>query len=245
MIWNTCSVRAASRPATAMTTIAVEPARHPGGGLAQRGGRGRHGSDSGRTAASTCRPRAARRWIARAPLNDDDRGERSVAPAGDAMTTTSYDAIVIGTGQAGPFLAVRLAQAGLKTALIEREHLGGTCVNNGCIPTKTLVASARTAHVARRAGEYGVRVGGAVSVDMKAVKARKDRVVARVDRRPRRSGSPAPPNLTRRSGATRASSARARGRGRRRDARGGADLHQRRRPRRCCRTGTASPTCRC
>ena len=92
--------------------------------------------------------------------------------------TTSYDAIVIGSGQAGPFLAVRLAQAGMKTALVEREHLGGTCVNDGCIPTKTLVASARTAHVARRAGDYGVRIDGAVSVDMKAVKARKDRVVA-------------------------------------------------------------------
>ena len=92
--------------------------------------------------------------------------------------TTSYDAIVIGSGQAGPFLAVRLARAGMKTALIEREHLGGTCVNDGCIPTKTLVASARAAHVARRAADYGVRVGGPVSVDMKAVKARKDRVVA-------------------------------------------------------------------
>jgi pyruvate/2-oxoglutarate dehydrogenase complex dihydrolipoamide dehydrogenase (E3) component len=87
---------------------------------------------------------------------------------------TSYDAIVIGSGQSGPFLAVRLAQAGLKTALIEREHLGGTCVNDGCIPTKTLVASARTAHVARHAADYGVVVGGAVGVDMKAVKARKD-----------------------------------------------------------------------
>jgi pyruvate/2-oxoglutarate dehydrogenase complex dihydrolipoamide dehydrogenase (E3) component len=91
--------------------------------------------------------------------------------------TTSYDAIVIGSGQSGPFLAVRLAQAGLKTALIEREHLGGTCVNDGCIPTTPLVASARTAHVARRAADYGVVVGGPVSVDMKAVKARKDRVV--------------------------------------------------------------------
>ncbi len=92
--------------------------------------------------------------------------------------TTSYDAIVIGAGQSGPFLAVRLAQAGMKTALIEREHLGGTCVNDGCIPTKTLVASARTAHVARRAADYGVVVGGPISVDMKAVKARKDRVVS-------------------------------------------------------------------
>ena len=92
--------------------------------------------------------------------------------------TTSYDAIVIGGGQAGPFLAVRLAKAGLRTVLVEREHLGGTCVNDGCIPTKTLVASARTAHVVRRAGEYGVRIDGAMRVDMQAVKARKDGVVA-------------------------------------------------------------------
>jgi len=91
--------------------------------------------------------------------------------------SSPYDAIVIGGGQSGPFLAVRLAEAGLKTVLIEREHLGGTCVNDGCIPTKTLVASARTAHVARRAADYGVQVGP-VSVDMKAVKARKDAVVA-------------------------------------------------------------------
>jgi pyruvate/2-oxoglutarate dehydrogenase complex dihydrolipoamide dehydrogenase (E3) component len=94
------------------------------------------------------------------------------------MTTTSYDAIVIGAGQAGPFLAVRLAQAGMRTALVEREHLGGTCVNDGCIPTKTLVASARAAHVVRHAGEHGITVGGPMSVDMRAVKARKDSVVA-------------------------------------------------------------------
>ena len=87
------------------------------------------------------------------------------------------DAIVIGSGQAGPFLAARLAEAGMQTALVEREHLGGTCVNDGCIPTKTLLASARAAHVARRAAQYGVHVGGPVSVDMAAVKARKDRVV--------------------------------------------------------------------
>ncbi len=92
------------------------------------------------------------------------------------MRKTSCDAIVIGTGQAGPALAVRLAESGLNTTLIERQHLGGTCVNNGCIPTKTLVASARAAHVARRGADYGVVVGP-VSVDMKAVKARKDRVV--------------------------------------------------------------------
>ena len=89
----------------------------------------------------------------------------------------THDAIVIGSGQAGPFLAVRLAQSGLKVALIEREHYGGTCVNDGCIPTKTLVASARTAHVASRAAEYGVMLSGPVSVDMKAVMARKDRIV--------------------------------------------------------------------
>ncbi|MEO6743732.1 MAG: FAD-containing oxidoreductase [Caldimonas sp.] len=91
--------------------------------------------------------------------------------------SNAYDAIVIGSGQAGPFLAARLAKVGWKTALIEREHLGGTCVNDGCMPTKTLVASARAAHIVRRAADYGIEVGGPVRVDMKAVKARKDRVV--------------------------------------------------------------------
>src|ERR687893_3073835 len=81
-------------------------------------------------------------------------------PGGADPMTRHFDAIVIGSGQAGPSLAVRLAQAGLATALVEREHLGGTCVNDGCIPTKTLVASARVAHLARRAAEYGVRIGG-------------------------------------------------------------------------------------
>jgi pyruvate/2-oxoglutarate dehydrogenase complex dihydrolipoamide dehydrogenase (E3) component len=90
---------------------------------------------------------------------------------------SAFDAIVIGSGQAGPFLGSRLAQAGMRVALIEREHLGGTCVNDGCMPTKTLVASARAAHVARNAARYGVDVAGPVSVDMKVVKARKDRVV--------------------------------------------------------------------
>ena len=88
-----------------------------------------------------------------------------------------FDAIFIGAGQSGPFLAARFAQAGQRVALIEREHLGGTCVNDGCIPTKTLVASARAAHVARRAGDFGVLVAGAITVDMAAVKARKDAVV--------------------------------------------------------------------
>ena len=91
---------------------------------------------------------------------------------------TIFDAIVIGAGQAGPSLAVRLASSGLKTALVEREHLGGTCVNDGCIPTKTLIASARAAHVARHAAEFGVNTAGPISVDMKVVKARKDKVVA-------------------------------------------------------------------
>ena len=92
--------------------------------------------------------------------------------------TTPCDAIVIGSGQAGPSVAARFAGAGMKTVLIEREHFGGTCVNDGCIPTKTLVASARAAHMARRGADYGVRIDGKISVDMKAVKARKDAVVA-------------------------------------------------------------------
>src|SRR5438046_3770340 len=86
---------------------------------------------------------------------------------------TKYDAIVIGTGQAGPSLAVRLAGKGMKVAIIERKRFGGTCVNNGCIPTKTLVASARAAHVARRAGDYGVTIRSPIAVDMKKVKMRK------------------------------------------------------------------------
>ncbi len=88
-----------------------------------------------------------------------------------------YDAIIIGTGQAGPALAVRLAKAGKKTAIIERKLFGGTCVNVGCVPTKTLVASARAAYLARRAGDFGVMIDGAVRVDMARVKARKDAVV--------------------------------------------------------------------
>ena len=91
----------------------------------------------------------------------------------------SYDAIVIGTGQAGPSLAARLAKAGMSVAVIERKRFGGTCVNTGCIPTKTLVASAYAASLARRAADYGVQIGGGVAVDMKAVKARKDAIVRR------------------------------------------------------------------
>jgi pyruvate/2-oxoglutarate dehydrogenase complex dihydrolipoamide dehydrogenase (E3) component len=88
----------------------------------------------------------------------------------------TFDAIVIGTGQAGPSLAGRLAASGMKVAVIERKLFGGTCVNTGCIPTKTMVASAYAAHMARRAGVYGVDVAGGVSVDMARVKARKDAV---------------------------------------------------------------------
>ncbi|HYW46915.1 MAG TPA: FAD-containing oxidoreductase [Bryobacteraceae bacterium] len=90
--------------------------------------------------------------------------------------TTKFDAIVIGTGQAGPFLASRLAAAGMKVAIVERKLFGGTCVNTGCTPTKTMVASAYAARMARRAADFGVAVDGAVSVDMRRVKARKDAV---------------------------------------------------------------------
>jgi pyruvate/2-oxoglutarate dehydrogenase complex dihydrolipoamide dehydrogenase (E3) component len=88
-----------------------------------------------------------------------------------------YDAIVIGTGQAGPALAVRLAKAGRKTAIVERKLIGGTCVNNGCVPTKTLIASARAAYVARRGADFGVMIDNPIRVDMARVKTRKDAVV--------------------------------------------------------------------
>jgi pyruvate/2-oxoglutarate dehydrogenase complex dihydrolipoamide dehydrogenase (E3) component len=90
----------------------------------------------------------------------------------------NYDAIIIGTGQAGPSLARRLAQAGQKGAVIERKLFGGTCVNTGCTPTKTMVASAYAAHLARRGAEFGVEIAGGIKVDMAKVKARKDGVVA-------------------------------------------------------------------
>ena len=91
----------------------------------------------------------------------------------DAQT---FDAIIVGGGQSGPFLGARLAGSGKNTLLIEREHMGGTCVNNGCVPTKSLVASARVAHMARRAADFGVSAGP-VTVDMKKIKARKDAIV--------------------------------------------------------------------
>jgi len=89
------------------------------------------------------------------------------------------DAIVIGTGQAGPFLAARLAGSRMKVAIIERKLFGGTCVNTGCIPTKTLIASARAAYLARRAADFGIMINGTVTVDMKKVKARKDDIAGR------------------------------------------------------------------
>ena len=90
--------------------------------------------------------------------------------------TATYDAIVIGTGQAGPSLTQRLTGAGMKVAIIERKLFGGTCVNTGCTPTKAMVASAYAAHMVRRAGDFGVVPSGPVSVDMKRVKSRKDAI---------------------------------------------------------------------
>ena len=94
----------------------------------------------------------------------------------------NFDALIIGTGQAGPSLAARFSDAGETVAIIERHKFGGTCVNTGCIPTKTLVASAYAAHVARRGGEYGFSVNGDVRVDIKRVKGRKDAVSGRSNR---------------------------------------------------------------
>ncbi|CAM3921905.1 FAD-containing oxidoreductase [Bordetella bronchialis] len=102
---------------------------------------------------------------------------RADSPSG--VTPTHFDAIVIGAGQAGPPLAGRLTQAGQRVALIERKHFGGTCVNTGCMPTKTLVASAYAAHLARRAADFGVALQGTVGVDARRLKERKDEVVLR------------------------------------------------------------------
>jgi pyruvate/2-oxoglutarate dehydrogenase complex dihydrolipoamide dehydrogenase (E3) component len=91
----------------------------------------------------------------------------------------TFDAIIIGAGQAGPALAGRLTQTGMSVAFIERKLFGGTCVNTGCTPTKAMVASAYAAHLARRASDYGVVLTSPVSVDMKAVIARRDAIVAK------------------------------------------------------------------
>ena len=92
---------------------------------------------------------------------------------------TKFDAIIIGAGQAGPSLAGRLVTAGKRIAFVERKLFGGTCVNTGCIPTKSMVASAYVAHTVRRARDYGVILSGEVSIDMKAVRARKDSILAK------------------------------------------------------------------
>ena len=94
--------------------------------------------------------------------------------------TQHFDAAIIGTGQAGPSLADRLTKAGMKVAVFERARFGGTCVNTGCMPTKTLVASAYVARVAARAAEYGIMIGGPVGIDMKRVKASKDAIAGTV-----------------------------------------------------------------
>ena len=91
-------------------------------------------------------------------------------------TSQNFDAIIVGAGQAGPPLAGRLTAAGQRVAIVERKLFDGTCVNTGCMPTKTLVASARAAHVARRAADFGVMLDGGFSIDMGVVKARKDTV---------------------------------------------------------------------
>src|SRR5213596_959052 len=97
-------------------------------------------------------------------------------PTAKSSQAVHYDAIVIGAGQAGTPLSQALAAAGMRTALIEREHVGGTCVNEGCTPTKTMVASARVAYLARRGADYGVRTGS-VSVDLARVRERKRAIV--------------------------------------------------------------------
>src|ERR1700683_3896591 len=89
----------------------------------------------------------------------------------------TFDAIIAGAGQAVPVLAGRLTDAGMTVALVERKLFGGTCVNTGCTPTKTLVASAYAAFLARRASDYGVSLGSAVTIDMNRVKVRQDTVV--------------------------------------------------------------------
>jgi len=103
-------------------------------------------------------------------------GYKTRSRGSEIHMTSSYDAIIIGTGQAGPPLARRLTAAGMKVAIVERGKFGGTCVNNGCIPTKAMVASAYAAHLARRGAEFGVGISGNIAVDMKRVKARKDQI---------------------------------------------------------------------
>src|SRR5215471_15043002 len=92
------------------------------------------------------------------------------------MNASHYDAIVIGSGQGGNPLALALAKAGKRTALVERKHVGGTCINEGCTPTKTMVASGRVAYLARRGADYGVRTGP-ITIDLRKVRQRKRDIV--------------------------------------------------------------------
>jgi pyruvate/2-oxoglutarate dehydrogenase complex dihydrolipoamide dehydrogenase (E3) component len=101
----------------------------------------------------------------------------ALAATGGLAMSNNFDALIIGTGQAGPFLTARLAGAGMKVAVVERDLFGGTCVNNGCTPTKAMVASAYAARVTRRAADYGVMGVGEPRVDLRRVKARKDEIV--------------------------------------------------------------------
>src|SRR6267142_5761698 len=98
-------------------------------------------------------------------------------PNPKSSQTAHYDAIVIGSGQAGTPLSQALASAGMRTALVERVHVGGTCINEGCTPTKTMVASGRVAYLARRGLDYGVHTG-AVRIAMERVRKRKRDIVA-------------------------------------------------------------------
>src|SRR5437764_7490546 len=123
------------------------------------------------------------RLVVRCGWFRDFRRRDSIAGAsrstGDLMqpeSTQNYDAIVVGAGQAGTPLSQALAGAGLRTALIEREHVGGTCVNDGCTPTKTMVASARVAYLARRGADYGVNIGE-IRIDLAKVRERKRAIV--------------------------------------------------------------------
>src|SRR5579859_3994310 len=118
--------------------------------------------------------------MSRRPRNSSRNGSpsehSSIAERMDMVATEQYDCLVLGSGQAGGPLSTALAHAGRKTALIEREHVGGTCINEGCTPTKTMVASARVAYLARRGSDYGVGTG-AVMVDMQRVRQRKRDIV--------------------------------------------------------------------
>ena len=159
--------------------------------------------------------------------------------------STPYDAIVIGSGQAGPFLAARLAGAGMKTALVEKAHLGGTCVNDGCIPDQDVDRErARPRTWRGRLPNTGCTIGGPVGVDMAAVKARKDRVVGQsIDGLTKWLTDM--PNLTLLWGHARfVGPARRRSRQRVGQAgdRGTEDLHQRGRPRGAAGLGPASKT---